>query len=263
MPVHVASMVICYYLTSKHDRDETAVNDEFEDLLEGLMYVNIFCLFAQMLNRNMHTKEATVIELTQKLKDEHDEKKIKENVFKTSTAYNQIVKKEINTEIDINLEDDDMYGNDRPVDKISLAKQMIKHQAKYSSKWLSIIWNSSKLWLEELTLVIKNVIIELLSTIFTKKENTQEPYENLSSFHFVIRSMLALISTILYQYTIFRMIVILAYRPDNFVIDTGGEATKPALYMPQDQPTRPQDHEYDLGHSGLFASQETDTEDNT
>lgn len=86
---------------------------------------------------------------------------------------------------------------------------------------------------------LKQVLFEILSVFYQSNQNKKEPLRNLSSIHFVIRSMLSLISTISYQYTIFRLIVILAFRKDNFVEDNENKINKPVLYVRQTQPLLP------------------------
>jgi hypothetical protein len=110
---------------------------------------------------------------------------------------------------------------------------MIRQQFKLLRRWINVIIVGATNQYKVIAEGLKDIILDILSNFFPKKENKEVPYENLSNFHFIIRSILALVSTILYQYTIFKMIVILAYRTDNFVTDTKGDSTKPALYMKQ------------------------------
>jgi hypothetical protein len=117
---------------------------------------------------------------------------------------------------------------------------MIRQQFRDLSRWIRSINATVTNQANDIIEGLKELILDILSNFFPKKENKEKPYENLSNFHFIIRSMLALISTILYQYTIFRMIVILMYRKDNFVTDTEESgSTKPALYVFQTQPIVP------------------------
>ena len=88
------------------------------------MFVHLFCFFAQKTTRTLQEKEARVIKLTQELKDkkETDESDLTKKADATSKESQELVKRVVNTDIDPNHDDDDMYGKNRAIGKVALAK---------------------------------------------------------------------------------------------------------------------------------------------
>jgi len=124
----------------------------------------------------------------------------------------------------------------------------------FGFKWTLLIFRMVYTRLDDFRKAAFEFLVDLLSNFYSQGLDDKKPFENLGNLHFVIRSIFALLSTIAYQYTIFKMIVILAYRDDNFtdIVTEGGEV-KPALYLKQDQPNITDNDEDGLTNTSFHA----------